>query len=38
MEGNLHQQQFKDNQQQHNIPSIFSQVNYKSGGMYESVA
>ncbi|KAK6775777.1 hypothetical protein RDI58_026778 [Solanum bulbocastanum] len=38
MEGHLHQQQFRSNQQQHNIPGIFSQVNYMSGGMCTSLA
>ena len=38
MEGHLHQQQSKDNQQQHSMSAIFSQVNYTSGGMYPSVA
>ncbi|TMW83006.1 hypothetical protein EJD97_003369 [Solanum chilense] len=38
MEGHLHQQQSKDNQKQHNMSGIFSQVNYTSGGMYTFVA
>uniref|UniRef100_A0A3Q7J867 Uncharacterized protein n=1 Tax=Solanum lycopersicum TaxID=4081 RepID=A0A3Q7J867_SOLLC len=38
MEGHIHQQQPKENQQQNNMSGIFSQVNYTSGGMYASVA
>ena len=39
MEGHLPQQKFTRNQQkQHNIPGIFSQVNYVSGCMYTSLA
>ena len=36
--GHLHQQQFTSDQQLHNIPGIFSQVNHMSDGMYTSLA